>query len=95
MLVVKPIRDTKATSRVLVIHPTTESFQQQYLHRPVTEDQAVDSIPLDSVFYDIMSYPLFPIGGSADLGWGIDDFCSVSPAFFPAGVARREETTKT
>jgi hypothetical protein len=61
-----------------VIHPTTESraesFQQAHPNLRASTDQSDILVLHDSIYYDVMAYPFFTIGGTTDYGWRIDDF---------------------
>jgi hypothetical protein len=48
MLVVKPIGEAKATPRVLVVHPTKESFLQAHPHLKATENENGVFVPSNS-----------------------------------------------
>ena len=74
MLVVKPIGESKATPRVLAIHPTKESFLQAHSHLKATENENGVFVPSNSYLFDTMAYPMFTVGGTSDAGWGLDDF---------------------
>ena len=69
-LIVKPKGMTKATHRTLIIYPQNDAFLQAY---PSKAGQQGYFISFKSPLWDVVTCPLFTIGGTKDKGWGVLD----------------------
>jgi hypothetical protein len=69
-LIVKPKGMTKATPRTLIIFPQSDAFLQAY---PTKAGHDGYFVSFNSPLWDVVTCPLFTIGGTKDKGWGLLD----------------------